>query len=424
MKLTFQRRLTLSFLIIFVIFTAGVVVFEQGQARRYRTEALEERLDAYAEMIHACVAGDTPDSIDLKVLLPLLPQELRLTVIGASGEVVYDNLFAEPGELDNHAGRPEVANARKQGASYDIRTSASNHIPYIYYAKYFGNDFVRVALPYDVKVKHFLQPDNGFLYFIVILFAVGLLFIHYVGSLFGRSVKRLRDFASTADDADADLGTAHFPHDELGEIGQRIAGSYKSLKESERTLGSRTRKTAPARTQFGRGGMLLSTGRLGGILQRPVPAIHEYHQRRSGKRQPRPPDARRIRTRPTFPRVRVWRTVFRNAPSGPGQGVPAARERFRRQKFRGGVQRHHPTGEDAPPETGDDRQHRPRTPHTGNEHPGLPRNGARNADAARKGAGLHHQSLPADARAIGTHPRHEPAHEDRRHARVPSISAE
>ena len=236
MKLTFQRRLTLSFLIIFVIFTAGVVVFEQGQARRYRTEALEERLDAYAEMIHACVAGDTPDSIDLKVLLPLLPQELRLTVIGASGEVVYDNLFAEPGELDNHAGRPEVANARKQGASYDIRTSASNHIPYIYYAKYFGNDFVRVALPYDVKVKHFLQPDNGFLYFIVILFAVGLLFIHYVGSLFGRSVKRLRDFASTADDADADLGTAHFPHDELGEIGQRIAGSYKSLKESERTL--------------------------------------------------------------------------------------------------------------------------------------------------------------------------------------------
>lgn len=173
MKLTFQRRLTLSFLIIFVIFTAGVVVFEQGQARRYRTEALEERLDAYAEMIHACVAGDTPDSIDLKVLLPLLPQELRLTVIGASGEVVYDNLFAEPGELDNHAGRPEVANARKQGASYDIRTSASNHIPYIYYAKYFGNDFVRVALPYDVKVKHFLQPDNGFLYFIVILFAVG-----------------------------------------------------------------------------------------------------------------------------------------------------------------------------------------------------------------------------------------------------------
>ena len=131
MKLTFQRRLTLSFLIIFVIFTAGVVVFEQGQARRYRTEALEERLDAYAEMIHACVAGDTPDSIDLKVLLPLLPQELRLTVIGASGEVVYDNLFAEPGELDNHAGRPEVANARKQGASYDIRTSASNHIPYI-----------------------------------------------------------------------------------------------------------------------------------------------------------------------------------------------------------------------------------------------------------------------------------------------------
>ncbi|HIW97791.1 MAG TPA: HAMP domain-containing histidine kinase [Candidatus Tidjanibacter gallistercoris] len=236
MKPTFQRKLTLSFLVIFVIFTAGVVVFEQRQARRYRTEALEERLDAYAEMIHACAAGNAPAGEDLRALLPLLPKELRLTVIGADGTVVYDNLFARPGELDNHAGRPEVAGARQTGAAYDIRTSASNQVPYIYYAKYFGNDFVRVALPYDIRVKHFLQPDNGFLYFIVLLFAAGLLVIHYVGSRFGRSVRRLRDFAAKTDEGDADINIARFPGDELGEIGRRIAGSYKSLKESEQTL--------------------------------------------------------------------------------------------------------------------------------------------------------------------------------------------
>ena len=195
--------------------------------------------------------------------------------------MVYDNLFAEPGETRQPRRAPEVANARKQGASYDIRTSASNHIPYIYYAKYFGNDFVRVALPYDVKVKHFLQPDNGFLYFIVILFAVGLLFITMWGP-FRPSVKRLRDFASTADDADADLGTAHFPHDELGEIGQRIAGSYKSLKESERTLVREREKLLQHVHSSAEGVCFFRPDGSVEFYKRPVPAIHDTIQRRSG----------------------------------------------------------------------------------------------------------------------------------------------
>lgn len=232
MKLSYQRKLTLSFLVIFAIFTAGVVVFEQRQGRRYRTEALGERLDAYAELIHAAAVGGH----GLGELLALLPSDLRLTVIDSNGDVIYDNLFPEPSGLDNHASRPEVAAAKERGAAYDIRTSASNSIPYLYYAKYFGNDFVRVALPYDVKVKAFLQPDNGFVYFILALFVVGLLFINYVGGLFGNSIRRLRDFAASASDDTVPDAVPRFPKDELGEIGERIVASYNSLRDSERTL--------------------------------------------------------------------------------------------------------------------------------------------------------------------------------------------
>lgn len=231
MKLSYQRKLTLSFLVIFVIFTAGVVIFEQRQGRRYRTEAMEERLDAYAELIHAASGSG-----DLALFLPLMPSDLRLTVIDADGEVIYDNLFPEPAGLENHAARPEVAAAKEQGAAYDIRTSASNNIPYLYYAKYFGNDFVRVALPYDVKVKALLQPDSGFIYFILALFSVGLLFIHYVGGLFGNSIRRLRDFAANATDDNTPDPVPRFPKDELGEIGQRIVNNYNCLRDSERTL--------------------------------------------------------------------------------------------------------------------------------------------------------------------------------------------
>lgn len=236
MKLSYQRKLTFSFLVIFIIFTAGVVIFEQRQGRRYRTEALGERLDAYAELIHAFSAAAPLHTSEGKTLLDALPAELRLTVIGADGAVIYDNLFPEPSGLGNHAARPEVSAARERGAAYDIRTSVSNAIPYIYYAKYFGNDFVRVALPYDVKVKAFLQPDNGFVYFILALFVVGLLFINYVGGRFGNSIRRLRDFAMDPTGGGAANAAALFPNDELGEIGQRIVSNYNGLRDSERTL--------------------------------------------------------------------------------------------------------------------------------------------------------------------------------------------
>lgn len=235
MNMTYQRKLTLSFLIIFVIFATGVILFEQNQARRYRTEALEEKLDAYAEMIHDCVVSDTTGGDALQWLVSTMPRDLRLTVINADGRVVFDNI-ADTGMLDNHAGRPEVAKAKANGAAYDIRMSASTNIPYIYYAKYFGNDFVRAAFPYDGKVQNFLKPNNGFLYFIIGLFIIGLIFINYVGKLFGNSVKRLRDFASTTGDETSTQQPPYFPKDELGEIGQRIADGYTRLKESEQTL--------------------------------------------------------------------------------------------------------------------------------------------------------------------------------------------
>lgn len=237
MKLTYQRKLTLSFLLIFVLFTAGIIVFQQSEARRYRTEALEERLESYSDLIYQYVKhNDIAGKDGFDDLLAILPSELRLTVIGADGGVRFDNLFPEPASLGDHSGRPEVLKARAEGDGYDIRTSASNNIPYIYYAKYYGNEYVRVALPYDVKVKHFLQPDNAFLYFVLALLVVGLLLINYVGSRFGRSVKRLNDFASAVSSGDMAVEMPHFPHDELGEIGEKIARGYKHLQEDEEIL--------------------------------------------------------------------------------------------------------------------------------------------------------------------------------------------
>lgn len=235
MKMNFQQKLISSFLIIFTAFTVGIVVFEQQHAKRYKTEALEERLDAYADEVFQYIRLNGGDW-SLNSLLPLMPGNLRLTLVDYTGKVIFDNAIADPSLLENHSGRPEIAGAVKNGKGTFIRISSSNNQPYLYYAKDSGNSMiVRVALPYDIQVQSFLKPDNAFLYFVIALLLIGFAFIFYVGGHFGRSVRNLRDF-SVALNSGREIELPKFPKDELGEIGEQLVSDFNWIRESEKQL--------------------------------------------------------------------------------------------------------------------------------------------------------------------------------------------
>lgn len=181
--MNFQKRLILSFLAIFALFTAGLVAFDHARGKKAKQAALEERLDAYADQ--ALRYNGVWDS-----LATLFPSQLRLTVLTPHGMVEFDN--AVRGTMTNHAERPEVAAAMAHGRGSAIRTSESNDRPYLYYARKGRGRIVRVALPYDVRVRSFLKPDNAFLYFSAALLAAGALFIWLAARRLGRAQQRLQ----------------------------------------------------------------------------------------------------------------------------------------------------------------------------------------------------------------------------------------
>ncbi len=220
--LSFQQRLVTSFVVIFALFTAGIVVFEQQRERRYKTEALEERLDAYAGQIAAFLSSGgraaSPDEV-----LSLMPRELRLTIIDRAGRVVYDNKL-DPASMDDHSTRPEIVAAATEGRGTSIRTSESSGDDYIYYARDDGKELItRVALPYNIQVRSLLKPDNAFLYFVVALFAVGLFSILYLGRYFGASVKRLREH-------EAKEKTRRLKHEMTGNIAHELRTPVTSIR--------------------------------------------------------------------------------------------------------------------------------------------------------------------------------------------------
>src|SRR5690606_3565696 len=116
-------------------------------------EALKEKLDAYTQIAYRAYAnGQNLDSI-----VQLLPKEIRITLIDDSGKVEYDNILENLSNIDNHSARPEIIQAKSEGTGADIRTSSSNSVEYLYYVKYYEDFYLRVALPYDIRVQHFLK---------------------------------------------------------------------------------------------------------------------------------------------------------------------------------------------------------------------------------------------------------------------------
>ncbi len=236
MKINYKQKLFLYFFIIFAIFSIGIIVFEQSNEKKHKTETLEEKLDVYADMVDVSLKKHHNQSQILDSLLTLFPQNIRLTLINKQGLVLYDNAIRDLSILENHAHRPEIENALKKGTGTYIRVSSSNDLEYLYYAKRFDDYYIRVALPYNIQVKHFLKTDNIFLYYVIVLFVVMLFLINYVSGRFSTSIKQLRDFTIAAENDETSTLNMHFPEDELGEIGTKITEIYQQLKARKKEI--------------------------------------------------------------------------------------------------------------------------------------------------------------------------------------------
>ncbi len=232
MKTFFKQKLFIGFIAVFLLFTLGFIIFERQRERQSKTEALTEKIKAYATMTDKALAqGCSPDSV-----LRLLPGNMRLSVINKNGELLYDSQIQNTDDTDNHAGRPEIIEAAEQGEGSSIRFSESREREYFYYAKRSSNGFVRVALPYDVQLRRLLEPDNFFLYLMLAFFGVILLLNHFAVNRFGKSITELKNFTDLVESGQWDGKTDSFPEDELGEIGKRIVQNYHCRMEHEKTI--------------------------------------------------------------------------------------------------------------------------------------------------------------------------------------------
>ena len=125
----------------FIMIAALAIVVTALSAMLVYYNILKEQvfgdLKAYAHVIELLNIDDLAAGIEKDPYNPI-DDDLRITLIGADGGVLYESLLNKD-EMDNHNERPEIIEAREKGEVEAIRYSATSGTHTFYYAERLQN---------------------------------------------------------------------------------------------------------------------------------------------------------------------------------------------------------------------------------------------------------------------------------------------
>lgn len=237
MRISVGTKLYMSVLSVFLVFAVSFIVFQQKREKQFKVDTLNLKLQDYNSHMEEYLRlfpDRSEQALDRYVQSHYIPH-LRVTLINLSGKVMYDSELKDYSHVANHASRPEIVSALRNGAGSTVeRNSKTLKGDFFYSATCFPKDslIIRSALPYTSDLSKSLKADQHYIWFAVATMLLLTIILYRFTRRLGDNIQRLRTFASRADHGES-LDTEDlvgFPSDELGEIAERIIKIYKRLQ--------------------------------------------------------------------------------------------------------------------------------------------------------------------------------------------------
>ena len=237
MRISVGTKLYMSVLSVFLVFAVAFIVFQQTREKQFKVDTLNLKLQDYNSHMEEYLRlfpDRSEQALDRYVQSHYIPH-LRVTLISLSGKVMYDSELKDYSHVTNHASRPEIVSALRNGAGSTVeRNSKTLKGDFFYSATCFPKDslIIRSALPYTSDLSKLLKADQHYIWFAVATMLLLTIILYRFTRRLGDNIQRLRTFASRADHGES-LDTEDlvgFPSDELGEIAERIIKIYKRLQ--------------------------------------------------------------------------------------------------------------------------------------------------------------------------------------------------
>jgi two-component system OmpR family sensor kinase/two-component system phosphate regulon sensor histidine kinase PhoR len=243
----FRNNLFIYYSAVFLVFTLLIISYLYQREKEFKISILNDELenitrvtDNYIKSNSILVNGNwlLTDSI-----VKLMPQdELRITIVGPSGEVLYDSSVRDWKNMENHKNRPEIVESLYSDFGKAIRNSATTGKDYYYYAKYYSNYYIRAAVVYDKKTINLLTVKKYFLIIITLSFIAIWIVLLMVTNKFGMAINRLKDFAVRVANNEPFDSALKFPKNELGIISEEIIEIYNKMLTTQNDLSNEKEK--------------------------------------------------------------------------------------------------------------------------------------------------------------------------------------
>ena len=178
----------------FIMIAALAIVVTALSAMLVYYNILKEQvfgdLKAYAHVIELLNIDDLAAGIEKDPYNPI-DDDLRITLIGTDGEVLYESLLNKD-KMDNHNERPEIIEAREKGEGEAVRYSATSGTHTFYYAERLQNGNVLRIGRDSVSVNRIMVNTLV----IVLVIALGILFVcmgisHYLTKKLVEPIEKL-----------------------------------------------------------------------------------------------------------------------------------------------------------------------------------------------------------------------------------------
>lgn len=189
-KKSYHKRLFLQIIAFSWTMVLCFIGYQYIREKEYKSEFLNAQLQQYNR--HLLTAFEEGEPFEDYIATHDKPfDDIRISIIALTGAVVYDNAIPLD-SLNNHRGRPEVAEALVRGSGYNIsRLSTSDGREYFYSATRGERVIVRTAIPYSNTLQDLLEADWSFLIVMISITLVMSVVAYFTTRKLGADIERV-----------------------------------------------------------------------------------------------------------------------------------------------------------------------------------------------------------------------------------------
>ena len=220
-----------AFVVVIAIATLTLDIMVRETWEHYLQANIERLLVQNVQGFALRIENDHQHSLQQMALEESRITETRATIIARNGVVLADSQ-ADPETMENHAGRPEVAEALKGKIGTAMRTSHTVGIEFLYVAAPSGDKVARLAYPLETFRAHLADIRAALLRAtgLALLFALVLAIV--VAQLIERRLKRIVRFAENIAAGDLTARIAETSGDEIAQVASALDRTARRLEDN------------------------------------------------------------------------------------------------------------------------------------------------------------------------------------------------